>query len=305
MAANSVPPICRTQPKRLSPRGRKCRFAVAALVVLGPRVSQGVELQPETLAAWSHYVEQAKARMNSRLDAANHFLQLDDDPARVRRVHSGEILVTPVNGIGRTDVPNGLVHDWIGAAFLPNTTIEKVFSTMDEYGCYKHYYAPMVIESRAISRDGNESTFSMRWLKKALFVTTVMEGDYKTSYVSRNETSRYGFLWSTRIQDVVNYGEPSETKLPPGTGNGFIWRLFSISRFEERDGGVYVELEAMALSRSVPGYLSWLVKPLIGRLSQSALVTSLTQLREAVASQRGGPDSCGSKNGDLRAHSTR
>jgi hypothetical protein len=190
--------------------------------------------------------------MNSRLGAGSHFLWVDESSDRLRRVKSGEILVLPVNGSGRSEVSNGLIHDWIGAAFFPDATIEKVFSTMEQYNCYKDFYAPTVIGSRLISRDGSESSFSMRWLKKALFVTTVMDADYRACYIRRNEKSRYGFVWSIRIQDVVNYGQRSEFKLAPGTGSGFIWRLFSISRFEERDGGAYVELEAMALSRDVP-----------------------------------------------------
>jgi len=108
-------------------------------MILGPALSCAAELQPETLAAWNHYIEQAKSRMNSRLDAGSHFLWLDEAPARARRVRNGEILVAPANGSGRTDVPNGLIHDWIGAALFPEATIEKVFSTMNEYGCYKDF----------------------------------------------------------------------------------------------------------------------------------------------------------------------
>jgi len=264
------------------------------LSLIAPSLAAAAELQPETLNAWNRYVDQAKARMNSRLDPRNHFLWIDEKPERARRVRNGEILVTPMNGTGRTDVPNGLVHDWMGAAFFPNTTIDQVFDTTDEYSCYKEFYTPMVIDSRLLSRDGQESSFTMRWLKKALFVTTVMDADYKAHYVARNEKSRYGFVWSTRIQDVVNYGQPSESKLPPGTGSGFLWRLFSMSRFEQRDGGVYVELEAMALSRTVPSYLTWVVNQLVNRLSQSAMVTSLSQTREAVRSmpQRAETNSC-------------
>jgi hypothetical protein len=146
----------------------------------------------------------------------------------------------------------------------------------------------------------------MRWLKKSLFVTAVMDADYKAYYLRRNEKSRYGFVWSTRIQDIVNYGQPMERKLTPGTGSGFIWRLFSISRFEERDGGVFVELEAMALSRCVPACLGWLVNPVVKRLSQSALITSLSQTRDAVQSQpqRARPNSSHSKTGERRAPSS-
>jgi len=255
------------------------------------------ELRPETLVVWNRHVEQAKARMSSRLDASRHFLWVDDEPDRARRVRNGEILVAAMNDSRRTEVPNGLIHDWIGAAFFPDTTIEKLFATMEEYSCYKEFYKPMVIDSKLISRDSMQSSFSMRWLRKALWVTAVMDADYKAYYVRRNERSRYGFTWSIRLQDVVNYGQPSEAMLPVGTGSGFIWRLFSISRFEERDGGVYVELEAMALSRSVPGCLRWLVNPLIDRLSQDALTTSLSQTRNAVRSrtQSAGLQSCRSQ----------
>jgi hypothetical protein len=283
------------QRERSDRGGRQYWFAVSLSIILGPTLSCAAELQPETLAAWIQHVEQAKTRMNSRLDVGSHFLWLDEEPARSKRVRSGEILVAPVNGRGRAAVPNGLIHDWIVAAFFPATTIEKVFSTLHDYGRYKDFYAPTVIDSRPLSCDDRESSFSMRWLKKSIFVTTVMDGDYKAYYVPRNEKSRYSFVWSTRIQDVVNYGQPSERMLPAGTGSGFIWRLFSITRFEERDSGVYVELEAMALSRSVPTGLGWLVNPVVNRLSQSALATSLSQTREVVQClpRRAGLNSCG------------
>jgi hypothetical protein len=259
-------------------------FAVALLLILaGPVLSRAAELRPETLAAWNRYIEQAKARMNSRL-SGQPFLWVDEEPGLVQRVRTGEIVVQPVNGTGRTEVPNGLIHDWIGAAFFPDTTIEKVFATMDDYGCYKNFYKPTVIDAKLVSRSGGGILFSMRWLKKELWITTVMDADYKATYFSRNEKSRYGLVSSTRIQEVVDYGQSSEHKLPPGTGSGFIWQIFSISRFEERDGGVYVELEAMVLSRCVPGYLRWIVNPVVRQLSQSSLSTSLSQTRGAVRS---------------------
>ncbi|HTZ56566.1 MAG TPA: hypothetical protein VMB49_00645 [Acidobacteriaceae bacterium] len=235
--------------------------------------------------------------MNSRLGASRHFLWMDEEPDRARRVRNGEILIAPMNGSGRTEVPNGLIHHWIGAAFFPDTTIEKVFATMEEYSCYKEFYKPTVIDSKLISRESTQSSFSMRWLRNALWVTAVVDADYRAYYVRRNERSRYGFVWSIRLQEVVNYGQTSEAMLPAGTGSGFIWRLFSISRFEECDGGVYVEVEAMALSRRVPGCLRWLVNPLIDRLSQGALTTSLSQTRDAVRSrtQSAGLHSCSSQ----------
>jgi hypothetical protein len=75
--------------------------------------------------------------------------------------------------------------------------------------------------------------------------------------------------------------------LPPGTGNGFIWRIRSVARYEERDGGVYLELEAMALTRDIPASLAWMANPIVNHLSINSLTTTLRQTRDAVISSRG------------------
>ena len=53
-------------------------------------------------------------------------------------------------------------------------------------------------------------------------------------------------------------------------------------RLEENDGGVYVEIEAVALSRDIPPALRFLVDPIVRRVSRSALLTSLEQTENAV-----------------------
>jgi hypothetical protein len=72
--------------------------------------------------------------------------------------------------------------------------------------------------------------------------------------------------------------------LAPDAGSGYIWRLYSLSRFEQRDGGVYIELEAIALSRNVPASLHWLVNPIVRRVSRNSLELSLQKTAEAVRS---------------------
>src|SRR5437879_1811447 len=77
---------------------------------------------------------------------------------------------------------------------------------------------------------------------------------------------------------------------PPGTGSGFIWRLHSIARYEERDGGVYLELEAIALTREIPASLRWLVNPVVNHLSTNSLTTTLRQTRDSVNSLPADPE---------------
>jgi hypothetical protein len=70
--------------------------------------------------------------------------------------------------------------------------------------------------------------------------------------------------------------------LREGEGTGLLWRLFSITRFEERDGGIYIELEAIALSRDIRASLRWMIEPIVRRVSKSSLITSLQQTEGAV-----------------------
>ena len=89
---------------------------------------------------------------------------------------------------------------------------------------------------------------------------------------------------AVEVREIEGYGHNGERLLPPDSGNGFIWRIRSVARFEERDGGVYLELEAMALTRDVPASLAWIVNPVINDLSIRSLTTTLRQTRAAVIS---------------------
>jgi hypothetical protein len=124
----------------------------------------------------------------------------------------------------------------------------------------------------------------MLLLNKALLRRTALESDYESSYVRVNKKRWYSLVSGTRVQEIDDYGQPGEHKLPPDEGRGYIWRLYSVSRFEERDGGVYVELEAIALSRDIPVSFRWIVDPVVRRVSRDSLSTSLRQTSDAVRS---------------------
>ena len=61
-----------------------------------------------------------------------------------------------------------------------------------------------------------------------------------------------------------------------------MWRLNSFWRYEERDGGVYVECEAISLTRDVPSGLGWLINPIIRNLPKESLVNLLNATRQAL-----------------------
>jgi len=90
-------------------------FCAASLVA--PSASLGADLKEDTLKAWNNYLQAADAEMRSRRDGS--FLWVDESPDRLQRVRNGEILVSPVGRQVPRPVSSGLIHDSIGAAFIP------------------------------------------------------------------------------------------------------------------------------------------------------------------------------------------
>jgi hypothetical protein len=255
-------------------------FAFAAGLQAGP-----LHLRPETLAAWDAHLQAAESRATERNQGPT-FLWIEEDPERMRRVAAGEILVSPVDPHTPKGVPHGLIHDWIGAAFIPNAKLDDVFAVVRDYERYKEFYKPGAIDSKELSHDGDQYGFSVTLANKAVVLKTGVVTEGKATYLRLDDKRWYCVVKSTQIHEIENLGQPNERHLPPDEGNGFIWRLASFSRFEERDGGVYVELEAIVLSRDVPAAFRLFVNPLVRNLSRGALITSLRQSSQAVQAQK-------------------
>ena len=256
--------------------------AVLTLLVLGSAFSlRAAELRPETLRSWNEYIQAENSLASERLQSGQ-FLWSDESPERNRRVRGGEILVAPVDESVPKSVPHGLIHDWVGAIFLPGAKLEDVFAVVRDHTRYKYFYAPTVIDSKSIREAGTNYEFSLLMLNRALFAKFALDSEFEESYVRLDERRWYSTSSSTSIREVEKYGQPDQHELAPNEGSGYIWRLYSLSRFEERDGGVYVELEAIALSRDIPAAMRWAVNPVVRRVSKGSLLLSLQKTEEAV-----------------------
>jgi hypothetical protein len=262
----------------------KLLFAMISMALATPEISQAVELQAETARAWDDYVRNVNLRMEERLKTRAPFLWTDESPDRSLRLRRGEIIVAPVVGHGTQDVPSGLIHDWIGAVFIPNATIESLWDVVHAYDNYKEIYKPAVTDSSALSCTPSDQEFSMIWQRRVLFVNAAMEGKYRARDFSVDTHRGYNIADSVSVQEIEGYGHAGEHRLPAGAGHGFIWRVRSVAKYEERDGGVYLELEAIALTRDIPASLRWLANRVINHLSIDSMTATLRETREAVIS---------------------
>jgi hypothetical protein len=239
-------------------------------------VASKAELKPQTVQAFDSYVKKAEARMDS-----GPFLWTDGTPVRKQRVRNGDVAAEPWTGNGDIEISDGLIHDWVGAVFISGASLQKTIALVQDYNNHKVIYKPEVIDSQLLSHNGNDFTVRLRLLKKKV-ITVVLNTDHEVLYFPIDPTRWASRSYSTRIAEVESPGKPDEREAPPGKDHGFLWRLNSYWRFEEKDGGVYVECEAISLTRDVPTGLGWLINPIIRSLPRESLANTLKATRDAI-----------------------
>lgn len=261
----------------------KLRIAAAVVVLFQSNLFAGkVVLKPETKEAWDEYLQGANAAMQARLQPGAHFLWLDDQPNLVELVRAGGPHITPIGKHIPKKVPSGLIHHWLGVGFVPNAKIDDILHVLRDYDRYKEIYRPGVIDSMSRSTDGTKDLFFMRLANRSVVAKTALDADCEVSYFRVDEHRLYSLSNTTRIQEIEKFGSPQQQTLPEDEGTGLIWRLSSITRLEERNGGVYAELEAIALSRDIPEAFRLFVTPIVRRVSRDSLATSLHQTKVAL-----------------------
>ena len=243
-----------------------------------------ISLMPQTLEAFTVYISDTEAAMDQTLEGP--FLWSDLDGQRTHQLREGKVIAQFWTGRAPVAVPDGLIHDWIGAAFIPLTSVEDTLALIQDYDNHKNIYLPEVTASKLISHHGNDFQIYLRLLKKKI-ITVVLDTDHDVHYQSLDRQRWTCRSRTTRIAEVYEAGMPKERVLPPDTGYGFLWRLYSYWRFQKRDAGVVVECRAISLTRDVPSGLGWAIKPIIKKLPKESLIHTLEATRQALHGRPG------------------
>jgi len=274
-------------------------FLIAAwfLVIfnMAAKEAAGAQLKPETVKAFDSYIQSRESQMNSTLTSAGAFTWFDSATGQ-RRVEAaeklprGEVVTEALEPADSISVPGGLIHDWIGIVFIPGATLPQTLALLQDYDHAAKVYAPDVEKSKLLAHSGNDFRVFLR-LKRTGVVTAVFDTEYDIQYKTASADHAYSRSYSTRVAEVENPDTPQEHIMPPGTGNGFLWRLYSYWRFEQRDGGMYVQCEAISLTRNIPVGLGWMVRPFIKSIPEKSLTSTLEDTRRALEAEASGAGS--------------
>jgi hypothetical protein len=257
---------------------------LAGMGVVAADSAMAAELRPATIAGFNRYVTVYEAQ-----SAKGPFLWIDGDEQAQRRARdlarTGGLVMERIqvrDGGRDIEIPDGIVHHWLGTVFVPGGTVEKALGLLQAYDRHADIYKPAIARSRLISRQGDSFRFFLRFYAKKV-ITVVLNSEHEARFTREDATRARSRIVSTRIAEVKNPDTPQEREKPVGNDGGFLWRLNSYWRVVERDGGVYIQCETLSLTRSIPFGLNWIVGPFVTSVPREllsfTLVTSRTALR--------------------------
>jgi hypothetical protein len=242
----------------------------AALLILFPLALSAqfsATLSPRTTAEFEKYLQTAESQITGR--------------ARYGQLKAGEVRVDPVKEDGSIGIKDGMVHDWIAGAFIPNGTVEQALAVLQNYGAYKSIYAPEVTDSRLISHNGDRWRVYLRLLKKKV-LTAVLNSEYDVVYKDLGQGRWQMTSRSTKMNEIDDGKE-----LAPGEGHGFLWRLNAYWLLEPRPGGVYLECRSISLTRDIPFGLGFAVGPFVRSLPPESLRATMEATARAMQTPSG------------------
>jgi hypothetical protein len=186
--------------------------------------------------------------------------------------------VTPLNG---SPLPGALLHDWRGMAFVAGARAADFERLLRNISAYPERYAPQVLQAKLLMQQGDHLQAIMRVRQKHV-LTIVLDTTYDITFGRLDAQHGYSLSRSTRISEIDSPGSPEEHALSNEDEHGFLWRLNTYWTYEERDGGLYLQIESVSLTRSVPTGLNWVVQPFIEKIPRESLEFTLRSTCNAL-----------------------
>ncbi|HTW23025.1 MAG TPA: hypothetical protein VMD78_05465 [Candidatus Baltobacteraceae bacterium] len=267
-----------------------------AVLCLAGGPANATDLEPKTVQAFEAYVQTAEAQINAQLSRGQPFLRVETLPAAraataEAQLRAGQVVIERLDARGKDadkpiSVPGGMIHHWIGTVFIPGATLSQTLALAEDYDHQQEYFRPDVMRSRILRHDGNDFTIELRLYKKKV-ITTVLDTEHEVHYTLVDATHAWSRSRTIRIQEVDNAGRPDESLEPEGHDRGFLWRMNTYWRFEEKEGGTYVESQSISLTRDIPTGLGWMIGSFVNSVPRESLTFTLESMRAAVLQRIG------------------
>ena len=246
---------------------------------------------PAAITAFEAYRANVEGRLVEQHRSGGSFLApCAGDPASAdAKLRRGELIVervmpgrgTDLEAAQRAEANGALLHHWRGTAFVPGVKATDFLRLMQDFDHYPQRFAPQIERARIVKHEGDLFDVSMRIRQKHV-ITVVVDTDYAIEFGQLDPAHGYSISHSTRVAEIASPGTSAEHALSAGEEHGFLWRLNTYWSYEERDGGLYMQIEAVSLTRAIPTGLGWVIRPYVESIPRESMEFTLRSAANAL-----------------------
>jgi len=255
--------------------------ALFTAVILAGIPLDAAEPSMAAAAKFRTYIDTVESRLAFQHGDPAEFLA-SEDTGRLRR---GELIIEKLAPDSQNVFPGAMLHHWRGTAFVPGASAADFDGLMKNFSAYPQVYAPEVTQARILSHEGGHFQVQMRVRQKHV-LTVVLDTSYDVSFGHLDAKHGFSTSRSTRVAEIANAGSAEEHALSDAESHGFLWRLNTYWSSEERDGGLYIQIESVSLTRSIPTGLGWVIGPFVESVPRESLEFTLRATSNALRRQR-------------------
>ena len=275
--------------ERVSTRTRKSLLFCGALLVLITRSLFALEPTPQAVSAYNAYIATIESRLSRQHVSANAFLAPLSAARDQARLRTGELLVEKIADPAAVHPPGAMLYHWRGTAFAPGARADDFERLMKDFAAYPNHFSPSVLKTsilaHSIDRGNDRFHVSMR-VRQHHVITIVLDTTYDVTFGRLDPCHGYSTSRSTSISEINAPGTPNERALSADEDHGFLWRLNTYWSYEERPEGLYMQIETVSLTRSVPPGLAWAVQPFLDSVPRESLEATLRSTCNALQASR-------------------
>jgi hypothetical protein len=248
-------------------------LVVFGLLMVSASVAYADEPTPAAVAGFNQYISTVEARLAQQHRSVGTFLA----PADLVRLRKGELVIEQITTTPGKSFPGALLHDWRGTAFVPGATAAESEQFLKEFNNYPKEFSPQVLQTTVISQNGDHAVVKMR-VRQHNGITVVMDTTYDVSFGQLDSQHGYSASRSTKISEM----DSSEHPLSPKDEHGFLWRMNTYWSYAQGAGGLYLQLESVSLTRSIPTGLGWVVGPFVKSVPRNSMEFTLRSASDAL-----------------------
>jgi hypothetical protein len=255
------------------------RGALLLVPLLTPPGPLMADPGPAADSVFNAYITALESRLARQHASPNAFLPpLTSIPRAEMRLRKGDLIIEQLTPSSAADLPGAMLHHWRGTAFAPGAKAADFERLMKNFNAYPQRFSPHVIQARVLSQStdrGNDRFRAFMRVSQSHVISVVMDTTYDVSFGRLDPQHGYSIARSIRISEIDSPGTASERALNSSEEHGFLWRLNTYWSYEERDGGLYMQIETVSLARSIPQGLGWAVRPYVESVPRESLESTL------------------------------